>query len=155
MQLRHKLAPDGAGVGQHENTPPVALPPARKRPCVERAGPQRRMVLRVQCSGEHCAQLGFMGNACIVHEHPLPDLEDVWNLSPAQRITRFEDITEPDEQRYPLYYYYATRVFRTIGQGNRFKLPACVVWSIRLKYPDSENSYVEDVPIPPSWVTYL
>jgi hypothetical protein len=86
-------------------------------------------------------------------QFPLPDLEDIWDLSPAQHKSSFDDVVEPRERRFPFYYWYATRVFRIKGAGNRFPLPKCVVWSIRAFAPNYPGEAYSggDTP-PPEWI---
>jgi hypothetical protein len=37
---------------------------------------------------------------------------------------------ENNDNRFVLYYWYATEIYSTFGKGRRIKLPACLKWDI-------------------------
>lgn len=42
----------------------------------------------------------------MMQQIPLPDLEDIWDWSPAQNKHAFADIRDPREKRFPFYYWF-------------------------------------------------
>ena len=54
-------------------------------------------------------------------------------------VTRdLEDMSQSDN-RFLLYYYYATTVYQFHGKGNRIMLPECLKYAIRELYPNKQQ----------------
>lgn len=81
------------------------------------------------------------GGQCVLIRHPVPEFMTNGIHNAARGTKRALTWTAncdrgptPREQRYALYYNYASSVYMAAGDGNRVELPLCIVYAVRQKY---------------------
>ena len=87
-------------------------------------------------SARQCSMHGIRYVTCICSGHG-PDTLDLHDVSLECHFadTEVEDMT-PAQKRNMLYWWYATNIYLICGRSKRAPLPSCLVYSIRMLYPN-------------------
>ena len=94
-----------------------------------------------KCTNEErcCAMYGLRFITCVCDAIPVSSLDLETIKADCYFATKDFDKMEPNHKRNMVYWWYATNVYSIVGKGNVQRLPLCLEYAIREKWPNTDG----------------